>query len=116
MRTGPGRGLGAQLSAALVLLVVAPLGLCACSTASSTSGSARQGGRVVQVVAAENFWGSIATQVGGTHAHVLSIITTPNTDPHVYEPTAADARTVAGAQLVIENGIGYDPWVKKFLA
>jgi zinc/manganese transport system substrate-binding protein len=71
---------------------------------------------VVQVVAAENFWGSIATQVGGTHAHVVSIITNPNTDPHVYEPTAADARTVAGAQLVIENGIGYDPWVKKFLA
>jgi len=71
---------------------------------------------VVQVVAAENFWGSIATQVGGAHAHVASIITNPNTDPHVYEPTAADARTVAGAQLVIENGIGYDPWVPKFLA
>ncbi|HTD50176.1 MAG TPA: zinc ABC transporter substrate-binding protein [Acidimicrobiia bacterium] len=104
------------LSAGLVLFVVAELGLCACSTASGSSGSARAAGRVVQVVAAENFWGSIATQVGGAHAQVSSIISNPNTDPHVYEPTAADARTVAGAQLVIENGIGYDPWVTKFLA
>ena len=70
----------------------------------------------MQVVAAENFWGSIAGQLGGTHAHVVSIITNPDTDPHDYEPTAADARTVAGAQLVIENGIGYDPWVQRFLA
>jgi len=70
----------------------------------------------VQVVAAENFWGSIATQIGGIHAHVVSIITNPATDPHVYEPTAVDARTVAGARFVIENGIGYDPWVTKFLA
>jgi zinc/manganese transport system substrate-binding protein len=47
---------------------------------------------------------------------VASIITSPNTDPHSYEPTAANARTVAGARFVIENGIGYDPWVPKFLA
>jgi len=104
------------LPAGLVLLVVASVGLCACSTGSGSSGSAPTVGRVVQVVAAENFWGSIATQIGGVHAHVASIITNPNTDPHVYEPTAADARTVAGAQLVIENGIGYDPWVKNLLA
>jgi zinc/manganese transport system substrate-binding protein len=47
---------------------------------------------------------------------VASIITNPTTDPHSYEPTAADARTVAGAQFVIENGIGYDPWLPKLLA
>ena len=67
------------------------------------------GGRV-SVVAAENFWGSIARQLGGDRARVTSIITNPNTDPHEYEPTAADARVIATAQLVIVNGIGYDPW------
>ncbi len=65
------------------------------------------------MVAAENFWGSIATQVGGSEVQVTSIITKPDADPHSYEPTAADARTIAGAELVIENGIGYDPWMAK---
>ncbi len=71
---------------------------------------------MIHVVAGENFWGSIASQVGGRHVQVTSIITNPDTDPHSYEPTAADARTLADAQLVIENGIGYDPWVPKLLA
>ncbi len=70
----------------------------------------------MQVVAAENFWGSIASQLGGDRVHVTSVITSPATDPHDYEPTAADARALAGAQLVIVNGIGYDPWADKLLA
>jgi zinc/manganese transport system substrate-binding protein len=74
------------------------------------------GGRVVQVVAAENFWGSIVSQLGGAHAHVVSLISNPNTDPHAYEPTAADARALAGSQMAVENGLGYDPWVDKLLA
>ncbi len=67
-------------------------------------------------MAAENFWGSIATQLGGSKVDVKSIITNPDTDPHDYDPSAADARTLAGAAVVIENGIGYDPWVPKLLA
>ena len=70
---------------------------------------------MIRVAAAENFWGSIASQIGGTHVSVISIITNPTTDPHSYEPSAADARTLASAQLVIENGIGYDPWVARLL-
>ena len=80
----------------------------------STSAAAPSG--VLQVVAAENFWGSIASQLGGSRVQVESVITSPATDPHDYEPTAADARTLAGAQLVIENGIGYDPWAEKLIA
>jgi len=102
-----GTGAAATLALALALIISA------CSTAQ---GAAQQGGRVIQVVAAENFWGSIASQIGGRHAHVVSIITNPNTDPHSYEPTASDARAIAGAQLVIENGIGYDPWVARLIA
>jgi len=83
--------------------------LTACgTTASGSSGT-------VEVVAAENFWGSIASQVGGSHVHVTSIIDNPNADPHDYEPTTADARTVADAKYVIVNGAGYDPWIDKLL-
>ena len=98
------------------LLLLGSAVLAACGTSGSSSTTAAKAGGVVQVVAAENFWGSIASQVGGSHVHAASIITNPDTDPHDYEPTAADARTLASAQLVVENGVGYDPWVGKFLA
>ncbi len=76
---------------------------------------AAPGGRL-SVVAAENFWGSIAAQLGGDRVRVRSVITTPDTDPHDYEPTAGDARNVAGADYVIANGVGYDPWVSKLVS
>ncbi|MFF4529297.1 metal ABC transporter solute-binding protein, Zn/Mn family [Streptomyces sp. NPDC001407] len=97
----------------------------ACSTSSSsdskgsgsTSGASGSGsGKKIEVVAAENFWGSIATQLGGDRVHVSSIISNPDTDPHDYEPKAADARTVAGARYAIVNGVGYDAWADKLLA
>src|SRR5215831_5574389 len=98
------------LCAGCLLMIVTAAG---CSTArSDISGSSR----VIRVAAAENFWGSVASQLGGKHAQVSSIITNPNTDPHSYEPTAADARTIASARLVIENGAGYDPWVGRLVA
>jgi zinc/manganese transport system substrate-binding protein len=83
---------------------------------ASAAGGATAGGGGVRIVAAENFWGSIATQLGGSKAQVQSIIVNPASDPHAYEPTAADARTLATAQLVIVNGVGYDPWAPKLLA
>jgi len=72
-------------------------------------------GSPIRVVAAENFWGSIAQQVGGDHVSVTSIIANPDTDPHAYEATPGDARTIARAQYVIVNGAGYDPWAPKLL-
>jgi zinc/manganese transport system substrate-binding protein len=103
------------------IAAVAVLTAASCSTsgaASSTGGSSSSpaGGKTIQVVAAENFWGSIASQLGGSHVKVTSIINNPDADPHSYEPTAADARTVAAAQYTIVNGIGYDAWVDKLLA
>ena len=89
----------------------------AASTAPASGGNSGAGsGKVIQVVAAENFWGSIAGQLGGSHVQVHSIITNPDTDPHSYEPTAADARTVTTAQFTIVNGIGYDAWADKLLS
>jgi zinc/manganese transport system substrate-binding protein len=83
----------------------------ACGLVPAPSGSGK-----VEVVAAENFWGSIATQIGGDRAHVTSVIVNPATDPHDYEPTPADARLIAGAKYVIVNGAGYDAWAPKLLA
>jgi zinc/manganese transport system substrate-binding protein len=68
------------------------------------------------VVAAENFWGSIAAQLGGDRVCVRSIIANPDTDPHAYEPKPSDAKLIATARYVIVNGAGYDPWAPKLIA
>src|SRR5689334_14773088 len=78
-------------------------------------GSDGGGGGRLRVVAAENFWGSIARQLGGDKVSVQSIIVNPDTDPHSYEPTSADGATLAEAQLVIVNGIGYDRWASQLV-
>ncbi|MFC1418364.1 metal ABC transporter solute-binding protein, Zn/Mn family [Streptacidiphilus cavernicola] len=107
---------GVATLAALSACSTSPEAVSSSSTASAGASGTGGGSTVIQVVAAENFWGSIASQLGGTHVHVDSIITNPNTDPHDYEPTAADARTVTTAQFTIVNGIGYDAWADKLLA
>ena len=93
--------------AILVLAVV--LAGCGKNTGSS------QGGRI-QVVAAESFWGSIASQLGGSRVSVKSIVSNPATDPHDYEPTAGDGRRFATSRIAVVNGSGYDPWASKLLA
>jgi zinc/manganese transport system substrate-binding protein len=97
-----------------VFLVLGAVCIAGCDKSDPGAGTAT-GGRL-QVVAAENFWGSIAAQLGGDHTQVSSIIVNPSTDPHSYEPSAKDARTIAGAKLAIVNGIGYDNWAPKLLA
>ncbi|MFL5780499.1 MAG: metal ABC transporter solute-binding protein, Zn/Mn family, partial [Thermoleophilaceae bacterium] len=94
---------------ALALAAVAAAG---CGTGPS-DGSA--GGRL-EVVAAESFWGSLAAQLGGDRVRVTSIVTSPSTDPHDYEPRATDARTMARARFAIVNGIGYDEWANRLIA
>ena len=101
------------LFAATSVLTLGSLLATGCSTAGARAAGSE---RIVRVAAAENFWGSIASQVGGSHARVTSIIANPNTDPHSYEPTTADARAVASSELAIENGVGYDPWMSRLLA
>jgi zinc/manganese transport system substrate-binding protein len=87
-------------------------GLAACGAPPAGAGS----GKTLQVVAGENFWGSIATQLGGSRVSVTSIVTNPNADPHDYESSTKDARAFATADYVILNGAGYDDWASKLLA
>jgi zinc/manganese transport system substrate-binding protein len=95
-------------SIATIAVAVALLFLGGCGD-QATSGR-------LTVVAAENFWGSIASQLAGPRATVRSIIVNPAQDPHSYEPLPTDARVFASARLAIVNGIGYDPWASQLLA
>ncbi len=85
------------------------------ASACSSGATPQASGDKPTVVAAEDFWGSIASQLGGDHVTVTSIISNPNADPHDYEPSTQDARDIASAGYVIEDGIGYDPWVQRLL-
>ncbi len=70
----------------------------------------------IVVVAAENVYGDLARQLGGTHVRVTSILSNPDQDPHLFEVSPSVARALSGADIVISNGIGYDPWMRGLLA
>jgi zinc/manganese transport system substrate-binding protein len=97
---------------ALILVTSSLLSLSACTSYSNDT-SARPGS--ISVVAGENFWGSIASQLGGSHVSVTSIVSDPNADPHEYQASVATARVFATAQYVILNGAGYDTWAQQLL-
>jgi zinc/manganese transport system substrate-binding protein len=70
----------------------------------------------IHIVAAENFYGDIAQQIGGPTVKVTSILSNPDTDPHLFEASPSVARSLSGAQIVIYNGIDYDPWMADLLS
>jgi zinc/manganese transport system substrate-binding protein len=109
----PGTARRRDLHRAAAAAVLMTLALAGCSTSPSNTTTNSSGGATINVVAAENFWGSLAEQLGGTHVKVTSIINNPDADPHDYEATAADGRAIAAAKLVIINGVGYDAWATK---
>jgi zinc/manganese transport system substrate-binding protein len=91
------------------------LALGACATSASNS-SANSASHIVSVVAAENFYGNIAQQIGGKYVNVTNILSDPNVDPHEYESNFSNVKATATADLVIQNGSGYDSWMNKLLA
>jgi zinc/manganese transport system substrate-binding protein len=70
----------------------------------------------VKVVAAENFYGDMASQIGGANVAVTSILSNPDDDPHLFEASPATARALSDANIVIANGVDYDPWMEKLLS
>jgi zinc/manganese transport system substrate-binding protein len=103
----------AVLTASSALLAGGALSLAGCGSAGSAGPGGASG--LIQVVAVESFWGSLASQLGGSHVSVTSIVSDPNADPHEYESSPADARVMAKADYVIVNGAGYDDWARKLL-
>ncbi|HVB12541.1 MAG TPA: zinc ABC transporter substrate-binding protein [Nitrososphaerales archaeon] len=101
----------------VILAVAASVGLYLNSRSpSSTTVTTDSGSKVIQVVAAENFWGSLVSQLGGAHVNVTSIVSDPNTDPHQYESNPSNAISIANAKFVIVNGAGYDTWALSLIA
>ena len=92
---------------ALALAGLMGFGVCASASAEPTR---------ITVVAAENFYGDIARQIGGERVSVFSVLNSPEQDPHLFENTPGVARQIADANLIIVNGAGYDSWMEKLLA
>jgi zinc/manganese transport system substrate-binding protein len=88
-----------------VLLLVAATGLTPAPAAEDP----------ITVVAAENFYGDIAAQIGGDRVSTISILNSPNQDPHLFEISPSVVRQIAAAQVVIYNGADYDRWIEKIL-
>ena len=70
----------------------------------------------VKVVAAENFYGDMANQIGGANVAVTSILSNPDDDPHLFEASPETAKALSDAKVVIVNGVAYDPWMEKLLS
>ncbi|HUK11143.1 MAG TPA: zinc ABC transporter substrate-binding protein [Stellaceae bacterium] len=70
----------------------------------------------IPIVAAENFYGDVAEQIGGSDVKVKSILTNPDQDPHLFEASPSVARSISGARIVVLSGIDYDPWMEKLLS
>jgi zinc/manganese transport system substrate-binding protein len=73
-------------------------------------------GDKIALVAAENFYGDVAQQIGGDRVAVTSILANPDQDPHLFETSPTTVRQVAAADIVLYNGADYDPWMDRLLA
>lgn len=102
--------------AGVLMVVVLVVAFLVFTVNTPASGAASSSQHLIQVVAAENFWGSLVGQLCGVHCNVTSIVTDPNADPHEYEASAVDARMVSDSRFVIINGVGYDDWALKLVS
>ena len=80
------------------------------------TGTAARAEDKLTIVAAENFYGDLARQIGGSNVTVTSILASPDDDPHLFETSPSTARTIADAKIIIYNGADYDPWMDKLLS
>ncbi len=83
-------------------------GLAGCGGHASAASSG-----VINAVGAENEYANVLSQIGGKYVRVTAILTNPNTDPHTFEASPAVAEEVSTAQLIVQNGVGYDGWINK---
>ena len=98
----------ARLARLAIAAAVTATSVAACSSASADGGSAS--GKIV-AIGAENEYADVIGQIGGKYVQASAIMSNPNTDPHSFEASPAVAREVSAAQLVVQNGIGYDTFM-----
>jgi zinc/manganese transport system substrate-binding protein len=85
-------------------------------TMSAVPGATQAADNKIALVAAENFYGDVARQIGGDQVAVSSIMSNPDQDPHLFEVSPSIVRQVAAARIVLYDGADYDPWMEKLLA
>ena len=88
--------------------MAAALAVAGCGSAAASAGK----GQIV-AVGAENEYANVISQIGGRYVSVTAVESNPNVDPHTFEASPTVAQTVAGAQLVVQNGVGYDAFMNK---
>lgn len=67
----------------------------------------------IRVVTSLNFYGEVASSVAGKYGQVTAVINNASVDPHDYQPSTQQAREMSTANVVIQNGLGYDHWLTK---
>lgn len=106
-RTGRGRALAS-------VLAIAALAAAGCSSSDAAAKPSSAGSSsVITAIGAENEYANVLGQIGGQYVRVSSILDNPNTDPHTFEASPSIAAEVSGAQLIVQNGVGYDDWITK---
>jgi zinc/manganese transport system substrate-binding protein len=95
---------------AVVVAAGVALAVSACSSGPAGSSSTTSAHKIV-AVGAENEYTSVLQQVGGQYVQASAIMSNPNTDPHTFEASASVAREISSAQLVVQNGVGYDTFM-----
>ena len=95
---------------AVALLMALSLSACGGSSSASSGGGSNA---TIAAVAAENEYANVLEQIGGKYVKVTAIESNPNTDPHTYEASPSVAQAVSAANLLIENGVGYDTYMAK---
>ncbi|GLV54845.1 ABC transporter substrate-binding protein [Dictyobacter sp. S3.2.2.5] len=103
-------------AAGLIVALVGLFLLSACSNPATGNTGGQTSNGTIPVVAAENFYGDIVSQIGGKHVSVTSILSDPNVDPHTYESNVNQVKAVAKARLIVANGGGYDDWMDKLIS
>jgi zinc/manganese transport system substrate-binding protein len=99
-----------RVATAALATAAASLLAAACSASSATSTATAKTGTVV-AVGAENEYANVISQIGGKYVRVTAIESNPNTDPHSFEASASVSEVVGAAELVVQNGIGYDSYM-----
>ncbi|HJZ35723.1 MAG TPA: zinc ABC transporter substrate-binding protein [Solirubrobacterales bacterium] len=82
-----------------------------CGGGSSTASASSEG--KISAVGAENEYANVIEQIGGKYVDVSAVESDPNTDPHTFEASASVAQEVSGADVLVENGVGYDSYMEK---
>ena len=108
-RKDQSRSWGNRIVAAGIALL-ATVGLAGCGANSLGTNTTVPPG-IIAAVGAESQYADVISQIGGQYVSVQAVMSNPNTDPHTYEASTAVARQIAQAQLIVQNGLGYDDFM-----